>query len=145
MQNEVDALTARGITPDSLGDTRTGILILPADVAADGRLHTFDSEIGLDADDIRTFLATIGRSSKRDEMGFTRSDLLGQFGIGLLSAFVVTDEIEVLTRKGDGPLVRWQGRSDGSYALEENRRCLRRAGRRAMNACSGSPRARAPA
>ncbi len=120
VQNGVDALTARGITPDSLGDTRTGILILPADVAADGRLHTFDSGIGLDADDIRTFLATIGRSSKRDEMGFTRSDLLGQFGIGLLSAFMVTDEIEVLTRKGDGPLVRWRGRSDGSYALEEN-------------------------
>ena len=63
---------------------------MPADLAADGRLHTLDSGIGLDADDVRTFLATIGRSSKRDEMGFTRSDLLGQFGIGLLSAFMVT-------------------------------------------------------
>jgi molecular chaperone HtpG len=114
LQNGIDAVTARGSTDD-----RPAILLTGSDRASDGRMHCFDSGVGLDAHDVRTFLATIGRSSKRDELGFARTDMLGQFGIGLLSAFLVTDEIEVLSRKGDGPVVRWRGRGDGSYEIDE--------------------------
>jgi molecular chaperone HtpG len=113
LQNGIDAVTQRGATDD-----RPAILLTGADQSADGRMHCFDSGVGLDDDDVRTFLATIGRSSKRDELGFARTDMLGQFGIGLLSAFLVTDEIEVLSRKGDGPIVRWRGRGDGSYVID---------------------------
>ena len=63
-------------------------------------------------------LATIGRSSKRDELGFARHEFLGQFGIGLLSAFLVADEIRVETRAEGAPTVRWTGYSDGRYAVE---------------------------
>jgi len=114
LQNGIDAVTARGSKDD-----RPAILLTGSDRATDGRMHCFDSGVGLDAHDVRTFLATIGRSSKRDELGFARTDMLGQFGIGLLSAFLVTDEIEVLSRKGDGPIVRWRGRGDGSYEIDE--------------------------
>ncbi len=114
LQNGIDAVTQRGTKDD-----RPAIRLTGSDRSADGRMHCFDSGIGLDADDVRTFLATIGRSSKRDELGFARTDMLGQFGIGLLSAFLVTDEIEVLSRKGDGPIVRWRGRGDGSYVIDE--------------------------
>lgn len=125
IQNAVDALTALGENGSSY-EGRPGALIVPSDAATDGRLHVMDSGIGLDADDVRTFLATIGRSSKRDEVGLARSDLLGQFGIGLLSAFMVTDEIEVLSRRhtpsadpsDPGAVVRWRGRADGSYTLD---------------------------
>ena len=113
LQNGIDAVTMRGATDD-----RPAILLTGADQSIDGRMHCFDSGVGLDDDDVRTFLATIGRSSKRDELGFARTDMLGQFGIGLLSAFLVTDEIEVLSRKGDGPIVRWRGRGDGSYVID---------------------------
>jgi molecular chaperone HtpG len=113
LQNGIDAVTMRGAT-----DSRPAILLTGADQSADGRMHCFDSGVGLDDDDVVKFLATIGRSSKRDELGFARTDMLGQFGIGLLSAFLVTDEIEVLSRKGDGPIVRWRGRGDGSYAID---------------------------
>jgi len=113
LQNGIDAVTMRGAT-----DSRPAILLTGADQSADGRMHCFDSGVGLDDADIRTFLATIGRSSKRDELGFARTDMLGQFGIGLLSAFLVTDEIEVVSRKGDGPIVRWRGRGDGSYVID---------------------------
>ena len=60
-------------------------------------------------------LATIGRSSKRDELGFARHEFLGQFGIGLLSCFLVADEIRVLTRRGGAPTVLWTGYADGRY------------------------------
>ncbi|HET7724603.1 MAG TPA: HSP90 family protein [Propionibacteriaceae bacterium] len=114
LQNGVDAVTERGTTDD-----RPAILLTGADTSADGRMHCFDAGVGLDEADVRTFLATIGRSSKRDDLGLARTDMLGQFGIGLLSAFLVTDEIEVLSRKGDGPVVRWRGRGDGSYVVDQ--------------------------
>ncbi|KQY22823.1 hypothetical protein ASD16_09400 [Cellulomonas sp. Root485] len=112
MQNAVDAVTVRGAADD-----RPALLLVPTDVAPDGRLHAMDSGVGLDADDVRTFLATIGRSSKRDELGLARSDLLGQFGIGLLSCFMVSEDIEVVSRRADGPWVRWVGHADGTYEL----------------------------
>ncbi|MEV4258621.1 HSP90 family protein, partial [Spirillospora sp. NPDC049652] len=84
-----------------------------------------DDGIGLTEDEVHRLLATIGRSSKRDELGFARSDFLGQFGIGLLSAFLVADEIEVVTRsarpaEGEGAraAVRWVGNASGHYRVE---------------------------
>ncbi|MEJ2577550.1 MAG: HSP90 family protein [Kineosporiaceae bacterium] len=113
LPNAVDAVTARATRPDP-GEPR--IVLVPADVAADGRLHCLDTGVGLDETEVERFLATIGSSSKRDELGFARSDFLGQFGIGLLSAFLISDEITVLSRSArGGPAVLWQGSSDGSY------------------------------
>lgn len=112
MQNAADAVTVRGS-----GDDRPALLLVPTDVATDGRLHATDSGVGLDEDDVRTFLATIGRSSKRDELGLARADLLGQFGIGLLSCFMVSEDIEVVSRRAGGPWVRWLGHADGTYEL----------------------------
>ncbi len=94
------------------------VLVVPADVAPDGRVHCFDTGIGLRPEEVDQFLATIGASAKRDELGFARGEFLGQFGIGLLSCFLVADEIEVLSRSATGgPLVRWVGHSDGTYRV----------------------------
>ncbi len=86
-----------------------------------------DSGVGLTRDEAQELLATIGRSSKRDvELGTGREEFLGQFGIGLLSAFMVADEIELVSRSarrtaaGGAPVpVRWRGRADGRYELVE--------------------------
>jgi len=116
LQNAADALTARAAEQP---DSRARILLVPADVSGDGRLHCLDSGIGLTPEEVERFLATIGSSSKRDDLGFARSDYLGQFGIGLLSCFLVCDEIELVTRSATGgPTVRWCGRSDGAYTVE---------------------------
>lgn len=112
LQNGVDALTAADPRP---GDRRPGIMLVGSDVSADGRMHCLDSGVGLDEDDVRTFLATIGGSSKRGH----DETMLGRFGIGLLSCFVVTDQVEVLTRKGDGHLVRWIGHEDGTHEMAD--------------------------
>ena len=117
MQNSVDALTARRQLHE---DMPGRVLLVPADVAEDGRVHCLDTGVGLTAEEVRRFLATIGSSSKRDDLGFARSDFLGQFGIGLLSCFLISDEITVLTRSArGGPLVRWKGQADGSYQVQE--------------------------
>lgn len=112
LQNAADAITAR----------RAADQDAPATVSvevADGLIRVTDSGIGLTEDEVHTLLATIGRSSKRDELGFARHEFLGQFGIGLLSGFLVADEIRVETRSvRGGPTVRWVGRSDGRYQVE---------------------------
>ncbi|SDM25657.1 HSP90 family protein [Allokutzneria albata] len=111
MQNAVDAVTARRAADEAA----------PAEIAVGvtGRTLTItDSGIGLTEEQVHELLATIGRSSKRDQLGFARHEFLGQFGIGLLSAFLVADEVRVLTRSLDGSAaVEWIGRADGTYRI----------------------------
>lgn len=113
LQNGVDAIAARG----QLATGFTGrIEIEPAHGGAPLRIH--DNGIGLTEDEVHTFLATIGNSSKRDEIGFARREFLGQFGIGLLSCFLVSDEVRVLTRSArGGPTLEWVGSSNGQYRV----------------------------
>ena len=113
LQNAVDAITARrALQPECPARIR---IELP-EITSDGSLRLHDSGIGLTEPQVHELLATIGRSSKRDELGFARSDFLGQFGIGLLSCFLVADEVDVVTRSAlGGPTVRWVGRADGRY------------------------------
>jgi molecular chaperone HtpG len=80
-------------------------------------LRVSDNGIGLTEPQVHELLATIGRSSKRDELGFARHEFLGQFGIGLLSCFLVADEIRVHTRRAGAPPVLWIGQSDGRYEV----------------------------
>ncbi|MGK3090655.1 HSP90 family protein [Streptomyces sp. WAC01490] len=117
LQNAVDALTARrGLEPDA-PDGAFGIRLF-----ADGSVvRVEDDGVGLSEADVHTFLATIGRSSKRaDGIAEQRGDFIGQFGIGLLSCFLVADEIHVLSRSArtpDAPAVEWRGHGDGSYSV----------------------------
>lgn len=116
LQNAVDAIHARALRePGFEGQVRIA-------VRAGGSgpsLAVSDDGIGLTAAEIDRFLTTIGRSSKRDELSFPRGDLLGQFGLGLLSCFLVSDEITVVTRSVTGaPAMRWTGRADGACTTE---------------------------
>ncbi|WP_328329164.1 HSP90 family protein [Kribbella sp. NBC_00382] len=112
LQNAVDAITARR-AHDAEAPGRIDVQV------DDRRISVSDSGIGLKPGQVTELLATIGRSSKRDEIGFARTEFLGQFGIGLLSAFMVAEEIEVVTRPAEGPTTLWIGTADGSYSLRE--------------------------
>ncbi|WP_309133617.1 HSP90 family protein [Cellulomonas sp.] len=115
LQNAVDAVTARRAhEPDAPARVRfRGV--------DGGGLEVTDTGVGLTPDEARELLATVGRSSKRDlELGVGRAEFLGQFGIGLLSAFMVADRIELESRSAvhrDAPGVRWVGHADGTYDL----------------------------
>ncbi|MEL6108380.1 MAG: HSP90 family protein [Planctomycetota bacterium] len=115
LQNAVDAIVARRqLQPDHVGSIRLEL------VTAEGAPPTLvihDDGIGLTSDEVHQFLATIGQSSKRDQL--TGDDFIGQFGVGLLSGFVVSEEIVVITRsiQPDAATVQWKGRADGTYTL----------------------------
>ena len=117
LQNGVDAITARrAIEPDAPGQIH---------IRAWGGngLEVTDNGIGLTTDEAREFLATVGRSSKRDlDLGAGREEFLGQFGIGLLSGFMVADTIELVSHSAsdlDAPAIKWIGHDDGHYDLTE--------------------------
>jgi len=116
LQNAVDAVTARrGRDPHAPATIRL-------EVGGHG-LRVDDSGIGLTEADVHRFLATIGRSSKRDEVAgveAARREFLGQFGIGLLACFVVADEVTVVSRSAADPAappVEWRATADGSYSV----------------------------
>lgn len=114
LQNAVDAITARrAVDPAAPALVR----VEPPELTGDGTLRVHDTGIGLTEEQVHELLATIGRSSKRDELGFARHEFLGQFGIGLLSCFLVADEVRVQTRHADRPTVLWTGYSDGRYTV----------------------------
>lgn len=129
LQNAVDALTARrALEPDAAADVSVNASAEAASdtfgirVYADGAVvRVEDDGVGLTEADVHAFLATIGRSSKRaEQVAEQRADFIGQFGIGLLSCFLVADEIHVLSRSARtpaAPAVEWRGRGDGSYSV----------------------------
>lgn len=113
LQNAVDAVTAR-VQQDPLAPTAIHIDV------DEGGLCVSDPGIGLSEADVHRFLATIGRSSKRDEIEGARREFLGQFGIGLLACFTVADTIRVVTRAAADPAaapVEWLAASDGTYSV----------------------------
>ncbi|SMG28377.1 HSP90 family protein [Agreia pratensis] len=119
MQNGRDAVVARrqhAVEPIAGGG---GIWITPAD--GEGAEFVFrDDGIGLTLADVGELLATVGRSSKRDLFDLPRTDYLGQFGIGLLSCFMVADRIVIRSRSAaGGPGVEWIGATDGTYTARE--------------------------
>ncbi|NEA83098.1 HSP90 family protein [Actinospica acidiphila] len=117
MQNAADALTARHALEPAAPAGSFGIRLY-ADRSV---VRVEDDGVGLTEADVHTFLATIGRSSKRaDGIAEQRGDFIGQFGIGLLSCFLVADEIHVVSRSArtpGAPAVEWRGRGDGSYTV----------------------------
>ncbi len=113
IQNAADAIAARR------DEGHAGGLITITPVGPRSReLIVSDNGIGLDRGEVAELLATVGRSSKRDLLDMPRGDRLGQFGIGLLSCFMIADEIRVLTRSArGGDPVEWLGRADGTFSV----------------------------
>ncbi len=87
-----------------------------------------DNGSGLTHDEITVFLATVGRGytrELRERLGNAQReealDLIGMFGLGLLSAFMIASRIEITTASYQAPAESWRWISEGgqSYALRK--------------------------
>lgn len=115
LQNGVDAINAR----KNKGLDADGCITL--DIEEGKRLVFTDNGLGLTEAEIHQFLAIIGESSKRNLTdGRIHTDYIGRFGIGLLSCFMVSDEIRMYTKScsaADAPVLEWRGKPDGTYNI----------------------------
>ena len=85
-----------------------------------------DNGIGMSRDDVIAHLGTIAKSGTADFMknlsGDQKKDstLIGQFGVGFYSAFIVADEVEVFTRRAGLPAsegVHWASKGEGEFEV----------------------------
>jgi molecular chaperone HtpG len=88
---------------------------------AEGWLHVEDNGAGLTEEEIRTYLATVGRGRTRELRDEGTDGLIGLFGLGFLSAYVVAQRTEVWTASHKDPARAWKfaSRSGHSYTIEE--------------------------
>ena len=93
-----------------------------------------DNGIGMSAEEASAHLGTIAKSGTREFMakleGEQKKDanLIGQFGVGFYSGFIVADRITVETRRAGAPEtqgVRWSSEGTGEYELETIPRAIR--------------------
>lgn len=118
LQNSVDAIRARRLIDKTL-DGKVDFELSAADGVP--TLIVEDNGVGLTLEEVHNFVATIGSSSKREDLAGKRAEYIGQFGIGLLSCFIVSEEIVLVTcsvKPGSKP-VEWRGRADGTYTVRE--------------------------
>lgn len=107
------------------GDTDLRVLI---DFDKDaGTITISDNGIGMDREDVISNLGTIARSGTAQFLQSLSGDqkkdsqLIGQFGVGFYSAFIVANEVEVITRKAGtaaSDAVRWVSAGESDYSIE---------------------------
>ena len=88
-----------------------------------------DNGVGMDEDDLNANLGTIASSGTRkflENLGDDarkNSNLIGQFGVGFYSAFMVASRVEVVSRKaGQDKAFRWESEGRSSYTVSEAQR-----------------------
>lgn len=90
-------------------------------------LHIRDNGIGMTREEVIEHLGTIAKSGTKEFLNTLTGDkskdakLIGQFGVGFYSAFIVADKVEVLTRKAGQPEsagVKWVSSGKADYSLE---------------------------
>ena len=86
-----------------------------------------DNGIGMNRDEVINNIGTIAKSGTKDFLDKIREssnaaaqELIGQFGVGFYSAFIVADKVELITRKaGTDSAVKWTSDGAGEYEIED--------------------------
>ena len=119
--------------PDLYASDSTLRITLSIDKAA-RTISIADNGIGMSREEVVANLGTIARSGTREFLeklsGDQKKDasLIGQFGVGFYSAFIVADQVTVETRRAGSPAsagVCWRSDGEGEYSLEPQERAER--------------------
>lgn len=127
----IDKLHFESLTNRDLleGDEDFEIYLVP-----DAESHTLtisDNGIGMDRQEVIDNIGTIAKSgtkafldklkeAKASNAAITDKEMIGQFGVGFYSAFMVAEKVVITTRKaGEKQAVRWESVGDGSFSVED--------------------------
>ncbi|MBY4896407.1 molecular chaperone HtpG [Cupriavidus sp. AU9028] len=129
-----DKLRFEAIANPSLLEQDADLAIRIEVDAANRTLTITDNGIGMSRDEAIRNLGTIARSGTREFFQQLSGDqqkdaaLIGQFGVGFYSAFIVADRVTVETRRAGLPAneaVRWESRGDGEFSVDTIERAER--------------------
>jgi molecular chaperone HtpG len=120
-----DRLRYAALTEPSLAEGEQNYRVVLTPIKSSKTLTVADNGIGMNHDELVENLGTIARSGTAAFMqqltGDAKKDmsLIGQFGVGFYSAFMVADRVEVLSRKaGEAEGWRWVSDGRGSFTIE---------------------------
>ncbi|MFF4546727.1 molecular chaperone HtpG [Streptomyces sp. NPDC001435] len=123
----LDKLRLAALRDDSL-DADTSDLHVEIEIDQDARTLTVrDNGIGMSYDEVGRLIGTIANSGtaafleelKEAQDAAGAEKLIGQFGVGFYSGFMVADEMTLVTRRaGESSGTRWTSRGEGTYTLE---------------------------
>ena len=135
----IDKMCYLALTDKSVGMSRSDFEIIITLDKENRTLTVSDNGIGMNAEELEKNLGTIAFSGSRkfseeiEKADKAREstaasladqvDIIGQFGVGFYSAFMVADKVEVVTRKyGEDKAWRWVSEGAGGYTIEEAER-----------------------
>jgi molecular chaperone HtpG len=116
-------LLARSLLPEDEGPFEIRVSF-DADA---GTITVSDNGIGMSRQEVIDHIGTIAKSGTREFLGALSGDrrqdaaLIGQFGVGFYSAFIVAEKVTLVTRQAGLPAadgVRWESDGRGTYSLE---------------------------
>ncbi|MEG3759342.1 molecular chaperone HtpG [Pseudoalteromonas carrageenovora] len=129
VSNASDAADKLRFLALSNGDLYQGDADLRVRISADKEANTVtisDNGIGMTRDEVISSLGTIAKSGTAEFFKNLTGDqskdsqLIGQFGVGFYSAFIVADLVTVRTRKaGETTAYEWESKGEGEYTLQE--------------------------
>ena len=120
----IDKLHFKSLTDDSVKISKSDYRILITPDKENGTLTISDNGIGMSADELEHNLGTIAKSGsldfKNENGNDGEVDIIGQFGVGFYSAFMVAKKIVVTSRKyGEDSAYRWTSEGADGYSVEE--------------------------
>lgn len=130
ISNASDALDKLRLEAFRDKDLQVDTSDLHIDIEVDKEQRTLtvrDNGIGMSRDDVVRLIGTIAKSGtveflhkmKESKDAAASQDLIGQFGVGFYSSFMVADKVTLLTRRaGESHATRWESDGAGTYTIE---------------------------
>ena len=124
----IDKMCLLALTDPSVGMRRSDFEIILAIDKEKRTLTVSDNGIGMSAEELEQNLGTIAFSGSadfreklknEDAANASETDIIGQFGVGFYSAFMVSDQIDVVSRKyGESEAHRWSSGGADGFTIE---------------------------
>jgi len=124
---KIKALVNLGKTTAELGDLTIEVKINKESKT----LHVIDKGIGMSAEEVDKYINQIAFSSAEEFLkkykGADSTKIIGHFGLGFYSSFMVSDQVEIITKsyKKNSKAVKWSCDGSPNYTIEEDQKEIR--------------------
>ncbi|MDR1966450.1 MAG: molecular chaperone HtpG [Synergistaceae bacterium] len=125
----LDKLRIEKLSNEALSEESSNGRITVRIDSANRTITVSDNGIGMSRDELISFLGTIAKSGTKEfiaamsEASRGNGDLIGQFGVGFYSSFIVADRVTVDTRRaGSAESWLWESSGDGTFSIGPGRR-----------------------